>query len=93
MFPVDSIKVSFSLLHPRSRECSSPHTRLSVDVFFLVVTDTHASIRHVAGGNVHGHRKRVHANILDRGCARTVAWRVFGYRGGRSSACGPLWNV
>ena len=93
MFPVDSIKVSFSfLLRPRSRECSSLPTRLSWGVFFWL-PDTHASIRHVAGRDVHRDRKRVHANIFDRGRARTVAWRVFGDRGGRSSACGPLWNV
>ena len=91
MFPVDSIKVRLLLTSSLSRECSPP-TRLG-NFFFFLFTDTHASIRHVAGGDVHGDRKCVHANIFDRGRARAVAWRIVGDRGGGSSACGPLWNV
>ena len=90
MFPVDSIKVSPCFVRGLANAHRPPAWGI---FFFFLFTDTHASIRHVAGGDVHGDRKCVHANIFDRGRARAVAWRVVGYRGGRSSACGPLWNV
>jgi hypothetical protein len=88
MFPVDSIKVSFFffffLFCPGYLECSSP---------FVLCTDAHASICNVAGGDVHGNRQCLHANIVDRGSTCIMAWRVVGHHGGWPSACRPLWNV
>ena len=91
MFPVDSIKVCRLPFLAVSRRMLIPH--LSGLVFFCMLTDTHASICYFASGDVHGDRKCFHANIFDRGCARAMAWRVLGYRGGRSSTRRSLWDV
>jgi hypothetical protein len=82
MFPVDSIKV-----RPRF-PVRAPNAH-----FTLMTKDTYASIRYFASGGIYGDRQRVHANIFYRGCACTMAGRVVGDSGGRSSACCSLWNV
>lgn len=56
-------------------------------------TDENASVRHLASGDVHGARQRLYADIVDRGSARVMAWRVFGDHGSRPSARRTLWNV
>jgi hypothetical protein len=93
MFPVDSIKVGprpFLSVSVVSRRMLVPH---SSGLYFLYVTDAHASFCHFASGDVHGDWKCIHANIFDRGRARAMARRVLGHRGGRSSTRRSLWDV
>jgi len=95
MFPVDSIKVRllFLLLRSLAAVAFPFGVLIPIRLWESVRTDANASIRHLASGGVHGSRQRFHANIVDRGSARVMAWRVFGDHGSWPSARRTLWDV
>lgn len=98
MFPVDSIKVRllFSLFRPLGAVAFPVGMLIPIRLFSwdsVRDTDANASIRHLASGGVHRARQRLYANIVDRGRARLMAWRLFGDHGRRPSARRTLWDV
>ena len=75
-------------------ESTVPFTRLSPGFSsYYTLTDPYASVRDFASGGVHRSRERVHADILDRGNARTVERRVVGHHGRGASTCRAFWYL